>query len=77
MVERVGAWMDGWMKRELYIILIVSLIAVFFILSVFLSAFLFMQWFKLGANISNFSLSPSSVLFHVGHAGECTENGRY
>lgn len=28
------------------------------------------QWFKLGANISNFSLSPSAVLFHVGHACE-------
>uniref|UniRef100_A0A8C8EW18 Dolichyl-diphosphooligosaccharide--protein glycosyltransferase subunit 2 n=1 Tax=Oncorhynchus tshawytscha TaxID=74940 RepID=A0A8C8EW18_ONCTS len=25
-------------------------------------------WFKLGANISNFSLSPSAILFHVGHA---------
>ncbi|XP_029630534.1 dolichyl-diphosphooligosaccharide--protein glycosyltransferase subunit 2 isoform X2 [Salmo trutta] len=29
---------------------------------------LLILWFKLGANISNFSLSPSSVLFHVGHA---------
>uniref|UniRef100_A0A4W5QXJ3 Dolichyl-diphosphooligosaccharide--protein glycosyltransferase subunit 2 n=1 Tax=Hucho hucho TaxID=62062 RepID=A0A4W5QXJ3_9TELE len=28
---------------------------------------LLILWFKLGANISNFSLSPSSVLFHVGH----------
>uniref|UniRef100_A0A7N8WLZ6 Dolichyl-diphosphooligosaccharide--protein glycosyltransferase subunit 2 n=1 Tax=Mastacembelus armatus TaxID=205130 RepID=A0A7N8WLZ6_9TELE len=25
-------------------------------------------WFKLGANISNFSFSPSTILFHVGHA---------
>uniref|UniRef100_A0A8C7R336 Dolichyl-diphosphooligosaccharide--protein glycosyltransferase subunit 2 n=1 Tax=Oncorhynchus mykiss TaxID=8022 RepID=A0A8C7R336_ONCMY len=29
---------------------------------------LLILWFKLGANISNFSLSPSAVLFHVGHA---------
>ncbi|KAI5093325.1 dolichyl-diphosphooligosaccharide--protein glycosyltransferase subunit 2 precursor [Silurus meridionalis] len=29
---------------------------------------LLILWFKLGANISNFSLSPSCVLFHVGHA---------
>ncbi|XP_070301704.1 dolichyl-diphosphooligosaccharide--protein glycosyltransferase subunit 2 isoform X1 [Salvelinus sp. IW2-2015] len=29
---------------------------------------LLILWFKLGANISNFSFSPSSVLFHVGHA---------
>ncbi|XP_064162656.1 dolichyl-diphosphooligosaccharide--protein glycosyltransferase subunit 2 isoform X1 [Anguilla rostrata] len=29
---------------------------------------LLILWIKLGANISNFSLSPSSVLFHVGHA---------
>uniref|UniRef100_A0A4W4FMP4 Dolichyl-diphosphooligosaccharide--protein glycosyltransferase subunit 2 n=1 Tax=Electrophorus electricus TaxID=8005 RepID=A0A4W4FMP4_ELEEL len=29
---------------------------------------LLLLWFKLGANVSNFSLSPSSVLFHVGHA---------
>uniref|UniRef100_A0A4W4FMN2 Dolichyl-diphosphooligosaccharide--protein glycosyltransferase subunit 2 n=1 Tax=Electrophorus electricus TaxID=8005 RepID=A0A4W4FMN2_ELEEL len=28
---------------------------------------LLLLWFKLGANVSNFSLSPSSVLFHVGH----------
>uniref|UniRef100_A0A672YWF1 Dolichyl-diphosphooligosaccharide--protein glycosyltransferase subunit 2 n=1 Tax=Sphaeramia orbicularis TaxID=375764 RepID=A0A672YWF1_9TELE len=25
-------------------------------------------WLKLGANISNFSFSPSTILFHVGHA---------
>jgi hypothetical protein len=25
---------------------------------------------KLGANISNFTMSPSAVLFHIGHAGE-------
>ncbi|XP_056129809.1 dolichyl-diphosphooligosaccharide--protein glycosyltransferase subunit 2 [Lampris incognitus] len=29
---------------------------------------LIILWLKLGANISNFSFSPSSVLFHVGHA---------
>uniref|UniRef100_A0A8C8EWQ0 Dolichyl-diphosphooligosaccharide--protein glycosyltransferase subunit 2 n=1 Tax=Oncorhynchus tshawytscha TaxID=74940 RepID=A0A8C8EWQ0_ONCTS len=29
---------------------------------------LLILWFKLGANISNFSLSPSAILFHVGHA---------
>lgn len=29
---------------------------------------LLILWYKLGANISNLSLSPSSVLFHVGHA---------
>ncbi|XP_066528872.1 dolichyl-diphosphooligosaccharide--protein glycosyltransferase subunit 2 isoform X1 [Hoplias malabaricus] len=29
---------------------------------------LLILWFKLGANISNFSFSPSSVLFHIGHA---------
>ncbi|XP_028301739.1 dolichyl-diphosphooligosaccharide--protein glycosyltransferase subunit 2 [Gouania willdenowi] len=29
---------------------------------------LLILWFKLGANISNFRLSPSTVLFHVGHA---------
>ncbi|KAL0978667.1 hypothetical protein UPYG_G00173690 [Umbra pygmaea] len=29
---------------------------------------LLILWVKLGANISNFSLTPSSVLFHVGHA---------
>lgn len=28
------------------------------------------QWFKLGANISNFTLSPSTILFHIGHAGK-------
>ncbi|KAA8593532.1 hypothetical protein FQN60_009648 [Etheostoma spectabile] len=35
-----------------------------------LSPFLLMLllWFKLGANISNFSFSPSTILFHVGHA---------
>uniref|UniRef100_A0A8C9Z7Z8 Dolichyl-diphosphooligosaccharide--protein glycosyltransferase subunit 2 n=1 Tax=Sander lucioperca TaxID=283035 RepID=A0A8C9Z7Z8_SANLU len=35
-----------------------------------LSPFLLMLilWVKLGANISNFSFSPSTVLFHVGHA---------
>uniref|UniRef100_A0A671Z461 Dolichyl-diphosphooligosaccharide--protein glycosyltransferase subunit 2 n=1 Tax=Sparus aurata TaxID=8175 RepID=A0A671Z461_SPAAU len=36
------------------------------ILSPFL--LLLILWFKLGANISNFSFSPSTVLFHVGHA---------
>ncbi|KAM4612671.1 dolichyl-diphosphooligosaccharide--protein glycosyltransferase subunit 2 [Polymixia lowei] len=36
------------------------------ILSPFL--LLLILWVKLGANISNFSFSPSSVLFHVGHA---------
>ncbi|XP_066558667.1 dolichyl-diphosphooligosaccharide--protein glycosyltransferase subunit 2 isoform X2 [Amia ocellicauda] len=29
---------------------------------------LLILWFKLGANISNFSFSPSSILFHLGHA---------
>uniref|UniRef100_A0A8C1VSM7 Dolichyl-diphosphooligosaccharide--protein glycosyltransferase subunit 2 n=1 Tax=Cyprinus carpio TaxID=7962 RepID=A0A8C1VSM7_CYPCA len=29
---------------------------------------LLILWFKLGANISNFTLSPSTVLFHIGHA---------
>lgn len=29
---------------------------------------LLILWLKLGANISNFSFSPSSVLFHIGHA---------
>ncbi|XP_041944705.1 dolichyl-diphosphooligosaccharide--protein glycosyltransferase subunit 2 isoform X1 [Alosa sapidissima] len=29
---------------------------------------LLILWFKLGANIANLSLSPSTVLFHVGHA---------
>uniref|UniRef100_A0A665WK49 Dolichyl-diphosphooligosaccharide--protein glycosyltransferase subunit 2 n=1 Tax=Echeneis naucrates TaxID=173247 RepID=A0A665WK49_ECHNA len=29
---------------------------------------LLILWFKLGANISNFSFSPSTILFHVGHA---------
>lgn len=29
-----------------------------------------LQWLKLGANISNFSFSPSTILFHVGHAGQ-------
>ncbi|XP_077058929.1 dolichyl-diphosphooligosaccharide--protein glycosyltransferase subunit 2 isoform X1 [Siphateles boraxobius] len=29
---------------------------------------LLILWFKLGANISNFTLSPSTILFHVGHA---------
>lgn len=28
-----------------------------------------LQWLKLGANVSNFSFSPSTVLFHLGHAG--------
>merc|ERR1712235_93133 len=36
------------------------------ILSPFL--LLLILWLKLGANISNFSLSPSSILFHIGHA---------
>uniref|UniRef100_A0A3Q2XYJ8 Dolichyl-diphosphooligosaccharide--protein glycosyltransferase subunit 2 n=1 Tax=Hippocampus comes TaxID=109280 RepID=A0A3Q2XYJ8_HIPCM len=30
---------------------------------------LLILWIKLGANISNFSFSPSTILFHVGHAG--------
>uniref|UniRef100_A0A8D3E7X2 Dolichyl-diphosphooligosaccharide--protein glycosyltransferase subunit 2 n=1 Tax=Scophthalmus maximus TaxID=52904 RepID=A0A8D3E7X2_SCOMX len=29
---------------------------------------LLILWFKLGANISSFSFSPSTILFHVGHA---------
>lgn len=29
---------------------------------------LLILWFKLGANIANFSLSPSAILFHAGHA---------
>ncbi|XP_068568697.1 dolichyl-diphosphooligosaccharide--protein glycosyltransferase subunit 2 isoform X1 [Cebidichthys violaceus] len=29
---------------------------------------LLILWLKLGANISNFSFTPSTVLFHVGHA---------
>ncbi|KAJ7998537.1 hypothetical protein DPEC_G00205940 [Dallia pectoralis] len=29
---------------------------------------LLILWIKLGANISNFSFTPSSILFHVGHA---------
>ncbi|XP_043946153.1 dolichyl-diphosphooligosaccharide--protein glycosyltransferase subunit 2 isoform X2 [Protopterus annectens] len=29
---------------------------------------LLILWIKLGANISNFSFSPSAVVFHVGHA---------
>uniref|UniRef100_A0AAY4EMG6 Dolichyl-diphosphooligosaccharide--protein glycosyltransferase subunit 2 n=1 Tax=Denticeps clupeoides TaxID=299321 RepID=A0AAY4EMG6_9TELE len=29
---------------------------------------LLILWIKLGANISNFSFSPSCILFHVGHA---------
>ncbi|TRY82611.1 hypothetical protein DNTS_032564 [Danionella cerebrum] len=29
---------------------------------------LLILWFKLGANISNFTLSPSTILFHLGHA---------
>ncbi|XP_037534610.1 dolichyl-diphosphooligosaccharide--protein glycosyltransferase subunit 2 isoform X3 [Nematolebias whitei] len=36
------------------------------ILSPFL--LLLILWFKLGANISNFSFSPSTILFHLGHA---------
>ncbi|CAL8403361.1 unnamed protein product [Arctogadus glacialis] len=36
------------------------------ILSPFL--LLLILWMKLGANISNFSMSPSAVLFHIGHA---------
>lgn len=36
------------------------------ILSPFL--LLLILWLKLGANISNFSFSPSTILFHVGHA---------
>uniref|UniRef100_A0A8C2A7C1 Dolichyl-diphosphooligosaccharide--protein glycosyltransferase subunit 2 n=1 Tax=Cyprinus carpio TaxID=7962 RepID=A0A8C2A7C1_CYPCA len=31
---------------------------------------LLILWFKLGANISNFTLSPSTILFHIGHAGK-------
>uniref|UniRef100_A0A671R0X0 Dolichyl-diphosphooligosaccharide--protein glycosyltransferase subunit 2 n=1 Tax=Sinocyclocheilus anshuiensis TaxID=1608454 RepID=A0A671R0X0_9TELE len=29
---------------------------------------LLILWFKLGANISNFTLSPCTILFHIGHA---------
>ncbi|XP_058647544.1 dolichyl-diphosphooligosaccharide--protein glycosyltransferase subunit 2 isoform X1 [Onychostoma macrolepis] len=29
---------------------------------------LLILWFKLGANMSNFTLSPSTILFHLGHA---------
>ncbi|KAK5913087.1 hypothetical protein CesoFtcFv8_002904 [Champsocephalus esox] len=29
---------------------------------------LLLLWFKLGANFSNFSCTPSTVMFHVGHA---------
>uniref|UniRef100_A0A8C9VTM0 Dolichyl-diphosphooligosaccharide--protein glycosyltransferase subunit 2 n=1 Tax=Scleropages formosus TaxID=113540 RepID=A0A8C9VTM0_SCLFO len=29
---------------------------------------LFILWIKLGANISNFSFTPSCILFHLGHA---------
>ncbi|XP_061583951.1 dolichyl-diphosphooligosaccharide--protein glycosyltransferase subunit 2 isoform X2 [Cololabis saira] len=29
---------------------------------------LLILWFKLGANVSNLSFSPSTILFHVGHA---------
>ncbi|XP_072307808.1 dolichyl-diphosphooligosaccharide--protein glycosyltransferase subunit 2 isoform X2 [Eucyclogobius newberryi] len=29
---------------------------------------LLILWFKLGANVSNFSFSPSTILFHAGHA---------
>ncbi|MFT7801423.1 dolichyl-diphosphooligosaccharide-protein glycosyltransferase subunit 2 isoform X2 [Arapaima gigas] len=29
---------------------------------------LLILWFKLGANISNFSFTPSCILFHLGHA---------
>lgn len=36
------------------------------ILSPFL--LLLILWFKLGANISNFNLLPSTIFFHVGHA---------
>uniref|UniRef100_A0A8C5A3K1 Dolichyl-diphosphooligosaccharide--protein glycosyltransferase subunit 2 n=1 Tax=Gadus morhua TaxID=8049 RepID=A0A8C5A3K1_GADMO len=36
------------------------------ILSPFL--LLLILWMKLGANISNFTMSPSAVLFHIGHA---------
>uniref|UniRef100_A0A669AYV0 Dolichyl-diphosphooligosaccharide--protein glycosyltransferase subunit 2 n=1 Tax=Oreochromis niloticus TaxID=8128 RepID=A0A669AYV0_ORENI len=36
------------------------------ILSPFL--LLLILWFKLGANISSFSFSPSTILFHLGHA---------
>uniref|UniRef100_A0A672YWD3 Dolichyl-diphosphooligosaccharide--protein glycosyltransferase subunit 2 n=1 Tax=Sphaeramia orbicularis TaxID=375764 RepID=A0A672YWD3_9TELE len=38
------------------------------ILSPFLFSGLLFRWLKLGANISNFSFSPSTILFHVGHA---------
>ncbi|KAJ1124011.1 hypothetical protein NDU88_002475 [Pleurodeles waltl] len=29
---------------------------------------LFILWIKIGANISNFSFAPSTILFHLGHA---------
>lgn len=29
---------------------------------------LLLLWFKLGANVSNFNCTPSTVMFHVGHA---------
>ncbi|KAM4691810.1 dolichyl-diphosphooligosaccharide--protein glycosyltransferase subunit 2 [Rhinophrynus dorsalis] len=29
---------------------------------------LFILWIKIGANISNFSFSPSTIVFHLGHA---------
>ncbi|XP_043839982.1 dolichyl-diphosphooligosaccharide--protein glycosyltransferase subunit 2 isoform X3 [Dromiciops gliroides] len=29
---------------------------------------LFILWFRLGANISNFTFAPSTIIFHLGHA---------
>lgn len=42
----------------------------FIILSCLCFSLLPVQWFKLGANMSNFTLSPSTILFHIGHAGK-------
>lgn len=41
-----------------------------FTLSCLCFSLLPVQWFKLGANMSNFTLSPSTILFHIGHAGK-------
>ncbi|NXS17818.1 RPN2 glycosyltransferase, partial [Mystacornis crossleyi] len=32
---------------------------------------LLILWIKIGANISNFSFAPSTIVFHMGHAGKC------
>ncbi|PKU34467.1 hypothetical protein llap_15227 [Limosa lapponica baueri] len=32
---------------------------------------LLILWIKIGANISNFSFAPSTIVFHLGHAGKC------